>query len=75
MSNFGKLDMQDFWKGALVAVFASVLASLGTILEGGALPTVTEWWGIAKVAGSALLGYLTKNLFTNSAGQPLKSEA
>ena len=75
MSNFGKLDMQDFWKGALVAVFASVLASLGTILEGGALPTVAEWWTIAKVAGSALLGYLTKNLFTNSAGQPLKSEA
>jgi hypothetical protein len=75
MSNFGKLDMQDFWKGALVAVFASVLASLGTILEGGALPTVAEWWTIAKVAGSALLGYLTKNLFTNSAGQPLKTEA
>ena len=75
MSNFGKLDMQDFWKGALVAVFASVLASLGTILEGGALPTVAEWWTIAKVAGSALLGYLTKNLFTNSAGQQLKPEA
>lgn len=75
MSNFGKLDMQDFWKGALVAVFASVLASLGTILEAGALPTVPEWWGIAKIAGSALLGYLTKNLFTNSAGQALKPEA
>lgn len=75
MSNFGKLDLNDFWKGALVAVFASVLASLGTILEAGALPTVAEWWTIAKVAGSALLGYLTKNLFTNSAGQPLKPEA
>lgn len=75
MSTFGKLDSQDFLKGALVAIFASVLASLSAILDAGALPTSAEWWGIAKVAGSALLGYLTKNLFTNSAGQPLKPEA
>jgi hypothetical protein len=75
MSTFGKLDSQDFLKGALVAIFASILASLSSILDAGALPTVAEWWDIAKVAGSALLGYLTKNLFTNSAGEPLKKEA
>lgn len=75
MSTFGKLDSQDFLKGAIVAIFASILASLSSILDAGALPTVAEWWGIAKVAGSALLGYLTKNLFTNSAGEPLKKEA
>lgn len=75
MSQFLNLNGQDLWKGALVAVFASILASLSAILDAGALPTAAEWWGIAKVAGSALLGYLTKNLFTNSAGQPLKPEA
>lgn len=74
MSKFGKLDGGDFIKGALVAIFASILASLSAILDAGALPTSAEWWGIAKVAGSALLGYLTKNLFTNSDGQPLTKE-
>lgn len=74
MSTFGKLDMNDFWKGAIVAIFASILASLSAILDAGALPTPAEWWGIAKLAGSAFLGYLTKNLFTNSDGQPLKKE-
>jgi hypothetical protein len=75
MSKFGKLDSSDFIKGALVAIFASILASLSAILDAGQLPTVAEWWGIAKVAGSALLGYLTKNLFTNSDGQPLTKES
>lgn len=74
MSQFGKLNAQDFWKGAVVAILASILASLSTILEAGTLPTIAEWWVIAKVAGSALLGYLTKNLFTNSEGE-MKPEA
>lgn len=75
MSKFGKLDSRDFLRGAIVAIFASILASLSAILDSGALPSGDQWWDIAKVAGSALLAYLTKNLFTNSDGDPLKTEA
>jgi hypothetical protein len=74
MSEFMKLNGQDFIKGIIVAGLVAVLGSLQTILEAGALPTGAEWITISKMAGAAIISYLLKNLFTNSQGQIAKAE-
>ena len=75
MSEFLKLNGKDLFKGMLVAVLAITTSSLSVILDAGALPTVAEWASIAKVAGTAAVSYLLKNLFTNSSDQVLKAES
>lgn len=75
MSDFLKLNGKDLFKGMLVAVLAIITSSLSLILDAGALPTAEEWLGIAKVAGTAAVSYLLKNLFTNSSDQVLKGES
>ena len=74
MSEFMKLNGQDFIKGIIVAALVAVLGSLQTILEAGHLPTGAEWLNIGKMAGAAIISYLLKNLFTNSQGQIAKPE-
>lgn len=74
MSEFLKLNGQDFIKGLIIAGLVAVLGSLQTILEAGHLPTGAEWLTIGKMAGAAIISYLLKNLFTNSQGQIAKSE-
>lgn len=68
MSNFGKLDWSDLIKGLIVAVLAVVTSSLTVIFDAGHIPTAEEWMGIAKIAGTAAVSYLLKNLFTNNTG-------
>lgn len=74
MSDFMKLNGKDLVKGMVVAILAVVCASLSVILDAGALPTTEEWYSIAKVAGTAAVSYLLKNLFTNSKDEPFKAE-
>jgi hypothetical protein len=74
MSEFLKLNGKDLLKGAIVAALAIITASLATILDAGALPTTAELANIAKVAGTAAISYLLKNLFTNSSNVPFKPE-
>jgi len=74
MSNFLNLNNRDFWRGAVVAILAAVVGYLQTSLVSGSLPTADEWWGISKLAGSAALSYLLKNLFTNSSGEMFRKE-
>jgi len=75
MSEFLKLNGKDLFKGMLVAFLAIITSSLSVILDAGALPTMAEWVNIAKVAGTAAVSYLLKNLFTNSSDQVLKAES
>jgi hypothetical protein len=75
MSDFLKLNGKDLFKGMLVAVLAIITSSLSVILDAGALPTAQEWLGIAKVAGTAAVSYLLKNMFTNSNDQLLKPDS
>jgi len=75
MSDFLKLNGKDLFKGMLVAVLAIITSSLSVILDAGALPTAQEWLGIAKVAGTAAVSYLLKNLFTNSNDKLLKPDS
>jgi hypothetical protein len=74
MSDFMKLNSKDFFKGMIVAVLAVVCSSVSVILDAGALPSTQEWLSIAKVAGTAAVSYLLKNLFTNSKDEPFKAE-
>ncbi len=74
MSEFLKLNGKDLFKGMIVAALAVITASLSLILDAGALPTVAEWLQIAKVAGTAAVSYLLKNLFTNSNDELLKAD-
>jgi hypothetical protein len=74
MSEFLKLNGKDLFKGMIVAALAVITASLSVILDAGALPTVAEWLQIAKVAGTAAVSYLLKNLFTNSNDEILKAD-
>jgi len=74
MSEFLKLNGKDLFKGMIVAALAVITASLPVILDAGALPTVAEWLQIAKVAGTAAVSYLLKNLFTNSNDEMLKAD-
>ena len=65
-SKFLKLGVNDFIKGAVIAI----LTAIGTVLT---IDEVT----IKKVALAALVGfisYLTKNLFTNSQDKILKTD-
>ena len=68
MSNFGKLDWSDLLKGLIVAVLAIVTSSLSVIFDAGAIPTAEQWMNIAKIAGTAAVSYLLKNIFTNNTG-------
>lgn len=68
MSNFGKLDWTDLIKGLIVAVLAVVTSSLTVIFDAGGIPSAEQWMNITKVAGTAAVSYLLKNLFTNNTG-------
>ncbi len=68
MSNFGKLDWSDFLKGLIVAVLAVVTSALTVIFDAGSIPNTSQWADIAKIAGTAAVSYLLKNIFTNNTG-------
>lgn len=73
-SKFLSLSWTDFVKGLITAVFAAVIAFAYQAI---ALPDFWSWntlKGAGLAAAAALLGYLTKNLFTNSKGIPLEGE-
>jgi VIT1/CCC1 family predicted Fe2+/Mn2+ transporter len=74
MSKFLNLNLVDLGKGLIVAVITAVLTFAYEALQSGTLFAPGALKNIGLVAGSALLAYLIKNLFTNSTGQILKSE-
>ena len=66
MSKFMSLNSADFLKGLLMAVLSAVISVLYTSVESGTL--AFDWKAIQFAAITAVLAYLTKNLFTNSQG-------
>jgi len=74
-SEFMKLAKSDLMKGAFLAAITIIVTGVGNILTTGALPTWEALLTILSTGGIAFLSYLVKNLFSNSAGQPLKTEA
>jgi hypothetical protein len=65
-SKFLEINGRDLIKGLIVAVLATVISSLATIIEAGQLPTTEQWKNIGMMAAGAGLTYFLKNFLTNS---------
>jgi hypothetical protein len=74
MSKFLTLGLQDYLKGAIVAIGTGIITALQPILSSGQLPTLIQLKTCGIAALAAGVAYLAKNLFTNSNGQIAKSE-
>lgn len=74
MSSFLNLNSRDYWKGLIVAMLAVVIGGLTETLDAGALPSSDQWISIAKLAVSAAISYLLKNLLTNNSDQILTKD-
>jgi hypothetical protein len=72
-SKFLSLNALDFVKGLITAVFGAIAGIIIPIVQSGSF--AIDWMLVLKVAITAILGYLSKNLFTNSDGQFLKKES
>lgn len=74
-AKFLNLNKHDFLKGLLVAVITAVLTTLLQIVESGGVMLSAESLQItAKIALTTAIGYLLKNMLTNSEGKPLSTE-
>jgi len=71
-SGFLSLDTKDFIKGLLLSVFTSVISIVYTYVQCGSLVFDTKT--IATTALTTALGYIMKNLLTNSEDKFLKKE-
>ena len=71
-SSFLNIDLKDLGKGLIVAVLTSVLTIVYNTVEAGSL--TFDWKLIATTAITTGLGYLLKNLLTNSQGETFKAE-
>lgn len=63
-SKKGTLNLNDFWKGFLIAVLSPIFTILITSLNAGSL--TFDWKAIGGVALAAMLSYLMKNLLSQS---------
>jgi len=71
-SKIYRLDLRDFLKGLIVAVFSSVTAMLLESYNKGEF--VLNWNNIGVAAFIGSLGYLKTNLLSNSKGEFLKKD-
>jgi hypothetical protein len=71
-STFLSLNAKDFLKGLVLSVLSAVITVLYTSIEKESL--VFDFKSIGMVALSTALGYIVKNLLTNSKDQFLKDE-
>ncbi len=65
------LNLNDFWKGLIVAILSAVIATLQQMIQTNGLSGVNIT-AILTVAIVAMLAYLGKNLATNESGKILK---
>jgi hypothetical protein len=71
-SLFLKINLIDFVKGLILAVLTSIVTIIHSTLENSSL--TFDWNLIGITAVTSAIGYLVKNLLTNSQGQFLKKE-
>ena len=72
-STFLNINLNDLGKGLILAVLTSVMTIIYTTVQSGSL--TFDWKLIGTTALTSAIGYLIKNLFTNSTGQTFKKEA
>jgi hypothetical protein len=78
-SGLFKLTLPDWAKAFIMAVLGAVLPVIGSALQSAFSSAVPfDWTSVLdsawKTGVAAAIAYLTKNFFTNSAGQPFTSE-
>ena len=73
-SEFFKLKSIDFWKGLITAILSAVTASLVSVFANLEDLTKINWMIVAIAAGGGFVGYIQKQFFTNSDGEPFKKE-
>lgn len=71
-SSFLNINLNDLGKGLILAVLTSVMTVIYSTVQAGSLSF--DWKLIATTALTSALGYLMKNLLTNSEGQTFKKE-
>lgn len=69
-SAFARLNVEDFFKGLIVAVLSAVVTFLYNSMESGAV--VLNWKAIGTTSLTAALAYIIKNYLSNQEGQFLK---
>jgi hypothetical protein len=69
-SGFAKLNIEDFFKGLIVAVLSALVTFLYNTMDSGEV--VLNWKMIATTSLSAALAYIIKNYLTNDEGKFLK---
>ena len=74
-SQFLRLAKSDLIKGAFLSAIVLILTAILAILETGNIPTWDSLLAILSSGAITFIGYLIKNLLSNSADQPLKTEA
>ena len=73
-SPFFRLNWQDILKGLITAFFTAFVTGAYELLKSGG---VIDWLTIRPIliaSVAAMLGYLIKNLFTNSEGKLFRRE-
>lgn len=73
-SKFLSLNLKDFYKSIQVAITTSIIPSVMVIIESGRMPLLGELKQIGLVGLAAWVGYLLKNVFTNSKDEFLADE-
>lgn len=65
----GRLQLNDFFKGALITCFGHLVAMVIFLIRQDHFPTWPEWQPYVEVTVYTFLVYLGKNLGTNNVGE------
>jgi hypothetical protein len=72
-SAFASLNIQDFFKGLIVAILTALVTFLYNTMDSGEL--VFNWKQIITTSLTASLAYIIKNYLSNSEGSFLSKES
>ena len=73
-AKFLSVNLKDIAKGFITAFTTAFITALYQLISTGHLPTPVEWKTTGLVGLVAGLGYLLKNVFTNSEDKFMKPE-
>jgi hypothetical protein len=72
-SAFASLNIQDFFKGLIIAILTALVTFLYNTMDSGEL--VFNWKQIITTSLTASLAYIIKNYLSNSEGSFLSKES
>lgn len=73
-NGIGKIKLNDFWKGALIAFGTSLLSGAYFLLTQDHFPNWVEFQPYLQAAVAAFIMYVLKNLGTNNVGEMLQKD-